>query len=319
MGLFCFPNTTNANSAPPLKIILDTDMSGDCDDAGALAVLNKMADAGRVELIACVANGHDRDKAIAATISAINTYYGRPDVPIGTYHGPPYPPTKSAYTAKIRDEFPHSASPDDQAPPATDIYRKALAGAPDKSVVIVSTGVLRNLRDLLETKADSVSTLSGWDLTRQKVRKMVAMGGGYPHCNYESNFATADCWRDTQFVVQNWPTPILFSGIEIGSAIITGKCLVNAPAADPVKRIYGIVTGFGGRPSWDLTAALAATEYLDHYWTVSPSGYCEVTPGGGDQWYPEPDLGRSYLIPKLPPAEVGKALDDLLMLPPRGK
>jgi len=311
-----FPRSTQAD---PVKVIFDTDMCGDCDDAGALAVLNKMADAGRAEILACLANAHDRDKAIAATISAINTYYGRPDIPIGAYHGPLHPPGGSNYDVKVRDEFPHSAPPDDQAPDAVAVYRKALAPAPDRSVVIVSTGFLCNLHELLESKPDAASTLSGWDLTRQKVKLVVAMGGGYPSIGCECNFASADCWRDTQFVVDNWPTPMLFSGFEIGSGIITGKCLANAPAADPVKRIYGLVTGFGGRPSWDLTAALAATGDLDRYWSVSPPGYVRIFPGGGDQWYPAPDTGRSYLIVKMPPADVGKALDALLMAPPRGR
>lgn len=313
---FCFPEAARAES---VKVIFDTDMCGDCDDAGALAVLNKMADAGRAELLACLANTHDKDKAIAATISAINTYYGRPDVPIGAYHGPLHPAGGSTYDVKVRDEFPHSAPPDDQTPDAVGVYRKALAAAPDRSVVIVSTGFLCNLHELLESKADTASTLSGWDLTRQKVKLVVAMGGGYPQSGGECNFSSADCWRDTQFVLDNWPTPMLFSGFEIGSGITTGKCLKDAPDVDPVKRIYGIVTGFGGRPSWDLTAALAATGDLNRYWDVSPSGYVRILPGGGDQWYSAPDLQRSYLIPKMPPAEVGKELDALLMAPPKGR
>ena len=36
------------HAAEPVKLILDTDMSGDCDDAGALALLHALADRGRV-------------------------------------------------------------------------------------------------------------------------------------------------------------------------------------------------------------------------------------------------------------------------------
>jgi len=315
-GLLLVTTTLQTTSAMPVKTIFDTDMSGDCDDVGALAVLNKLADSGKAEILACVANGHDQDKAIAASISAINTYYGRPNIPIGTYQGSGHPPTHSPYTAKLRDEFPHSALPDDQEPRAADVYRKALTAAPDGSVVIVSVGFLCNLRDLLESKPDAISPLPGIDLVRQKVKKLVVMGGGFPQSGGEYNFAAGGGVPDTQYTVEHWPAPILFSGFEIGAQIVTGKRLVDAPKNDPVRRAYELYTHFGGRQSWDLTAALAAAGDLDHYWNVSTDGYCQVMPTGADQWHPTPNRGHSYLIAKLPPADVGRALDDLLALPP---
>ena len=315
----CLNPALRADSPAPVKIIFDTDMSGDCDDVGALAVLNKLADAGKAEILACVANGHDRDKAIAATISAINTYYGRPNIPIGTYQGPGHPPTGSPYTAKVRDEFPHSALPDDKAPLALDVYRRALAAAPDGSVVIVSVGFFDNLRDLLESKPDSISPLPGIDLVRRKGSKLVVMGGGFPQTGGEYNFAAGGGAPDTQYTVEHWPTPILFTGFEIGAKITTGKGLAAAPRSNPVRRAYELYTSFKGRQSWDLTAVLAAAGDLALYWNVSASGYCQVTPGGGDQWHPTPDRGHSYLIAKMPPVEVGLTLDNLLALPPGTK
>ena len=125
---------------PPVKIIFDTEMSSDCDSAGALAVLNHLADLGEAQILACVADAVEPDHAIAATMDAINTYYGRPQIPIGTYQSSVVRPGKSHYTALIRDEFPHDMPPDDKAPLALDVYRKALASAPDGSVTIVSLG-----------------------------------------------------------------------------------------------------------------------------------------------------------------------------------
>ena len=321
-GLNCFNAAPGADPTLPVKIIFDTDMSSDCDDVGALAVLNKLADSGKAEILACVANGHDLDKAIAAAISAIDTYYGRPNIPIGTYQGPGHAPTRSPYTAKLRDEFPQSALPDDQEPRAQDVYRRTLAAAADGSVVIVSVGFLVNLRELLESKPDATSSLAGVDLVRRKVKKLVVMGGGFPQSDgggSEFNFAAGGGGPDTQYAVEHWPTPILFSGNEIGIKIVTGKGLVSAPRTNPVRRAYELYTSFKGRPSWDLTAALAAAGDLSLYWDVSRSGYCQVAPNGADQWHPAPDRGHSYLITKMPPAEVGKALDALLALPPAGK
>ena len=104
---------TNAAAA---KVILDTDISSDVDDCGALAILNALADRGEAEILACVVDGHDADKAAVAAVNVINTYYGRGDVPIGAYQGDKGRPSQSHYTAKLRDEFPHTAPSDDKRP-----------------------------------------------------------------------------------------------------------------------------------------------------------------------------------------------------------
>ena len=45
--------------AAPVKVIFDTDMANDCDDAGALAVLHALADLGEVEILATATNRKD--------------------------------------------------------------------------------------------------------------------------------------------------------------------------------------------------------------------------------------------------------------------
>jgi len=300
--------------AEPVKVIFDTDMSGDTDDVVALCVLNAFADEGKCQILACLADAHDQNKAIAASISAINTYYGRPNIPIGTYQGPGIAPNGSAYTAVLRDKFPNSAKPDDQMPPALDVFRMALAAAPDHSVVVVSVGFLNNLRDLLQSKPDGISPLAGMDLVKQKVKKWVCMGGGYPKSGYECNFEGHSGGADAKYVVDNWPTPALFSGFEIGLAISTGKCLKNAPDTNPAKR----ACDNNGHSSFDPTAAYCAVEDPTRFWTISPEGSVEVL-GAGDQWHPTPNRHQSYLIVKAPPAEVGQALDDLLAKLPAKK
>jgi hypothetical protein len=300
--------------AEPVKIIFDTDMGGDTDDVVALSVLNAFADEGKCDILACLADDHDQDKATAAAISSINTYYGRPNIPIGTYQGPGIAPVRSGYTAVLRDKFPNSAKPDDQMPLALDVFRRALAAAPDHSVVIVSVGFLNNLRDLLQSKPDAASPLVGMDLVKQKVKKWVCMGGGYPQIGYECNFEGRSSGADAKYVVENWPTPALFSGFEIGLPIMTGKCLRTAPDTNPAKR----ACDNNGHASFDPTAAYCAVEDPTRFWTVSPEGSIEVK-GAGDQWHPTPNRHQSYLITKASPAEVGKELDDLLAKLPTKK
>jgi hypothetical protein len=307
-------DAASSGGAAPVKIIFDTDMSGDCDDVGALAVLNKLADFGECELLACVTNNHDKNKAIAAAIDVINTYYGRPHIPIGTYQGPGYN-SDSKYTAGLRDEFPHTAKPDDEMPKSVDVYRQTLAAQPDGSVKIVSVGMLINLRNLLESPGDAASPLKGVDLVKQKVKQLVVMGGAYPD-GHEWNFSGFNAGPDTKYVIDNWPTPILFSGFEIGGAIVTSKKLSIDPASDPVRRAYELFNGLQGRQSWDLTAALAAVRPTYLYWNVSPEGTCVVTPDGKNTWSTTPH-GHTYLIARTPPSDVGVILDDLITIPPR--
>jgi inosine-uridine nucleoside N-ribohydrolase len=303
---------------PPVSVIFDTDMAGDCDDCGALAVLNKFADSGEARILACVVNSRTREKAVAASVSAINTYYGRPGIPIGVYHGGSGTEISSTYTAKLRDQFPNQALPDDQEPAALPVYRSALASAPDKRVTIISVGFLVNLEDLLKSKPDLVSPLSGVDLVRAKVRKLVVMGGAYPRSDPargEYNFALAA--GSTRYVIANWPGPILFSGFEIGAKIITGKSLASVPEGDPVRRAYELSYGNcvrNGRPSWDLTAVLAAVRDPGFYWDISRPGRCVVQANGTNRWVPGGD--QTYLIRKMPPEEIGAILNRLLACPP---
>lgn len=300
----------------PVKVIFDTDMQNDCDDAGALATLHKLADLDEAEILACVVDSRGTEKAMAATVSAINTYYGRPTIPIGTYQAKIKGLGKrSSYVAKIRDEFPHHALPDDEEPTALSVYRTALAAAPDSSVSIISVGFLPNLSDLLKSVPDAISPLSGADLVRAKVKRLVVMGGEFPKgadaCNLVGDSAA------TQYVVAHWPTPILFSGAEIGNKIMTGKVLAATPASNPVRRAYELHGNLrGGRQSWDLTAVLAAVRDPHLYWDVSASGTINVARDGKDEWVPTPDQGHTYLIEKLPPEDVAKVLNDLISAPP---
>ena len=69
----------------PVRVIFDTDVGGDVDDAGALAVLHALADRGEREILAMgVVIGHE---AAVPYVHAVNTWYGRPNLPIGTIKG----------------------------------------------------------------------------------------------------------------------------------------------------------------------------------------------------------------------------------------
>jgi len=83
--LFCPMGLNGAETDVP-AVIFDTDMGSDCDDAGALAVLHSLADAGEVKILGVVFSS-GKNRYGVRTCDAINTYYGRGDLPLGQYHG----------------------------------------------------------------------------------------------------------------------------------------------------------------------------------------------------------------------------------------
>jgi lysophospholipase L1-like esterase len=282
----------------PIPVILDTDLDSDVDDVGALALLNDFMDQGECKLLACVHDTINRDQSTCATIQAINTWYGHPSIPIGQSYGEKAPATMiskltpappdgyhtvnvcgSSYAKAIRQKFAPDFPDDNKMPVGVDVYRKALASAPDGSVVICSIGTMENIQDLIQSQPDSVSDLSGLDLVRKKVRELVVMANTQPADHY---------------LLSKWPTKIMWTTY-VGSNIGTGPSLIPTPDDNPVRAAYDL---FGvlhnGRQSWDLTAAWLAVrgpgdvfdvvagrpQYINDI-TKSPAGpypdECEVT------------------------------------------
>jgi inosine-uridine nucleoside N-ribohydrolase len=77
-------------------------------------------------------------------------------------------------------KYPHKIAKTSDAPDAVETYRKILAKQPDQSVTIVTVGFLTNLADLLDSKPDANSQLSGASLVKKKVKQLVSMAGWFP-------------------------------------------------------------------------------------------------------------------------------------------
>ena len=65
----------------PIKMILDTDIGGDVDDAAAVAMVNIWGQMGVIEPIAIISCISSRWSAGA--IDAINRYFDHPNIPVG--------------------------------------------------------------------------------------------------------------------------------------------------------------------------------------------------------------------------------------------
>ncbi len=300
----------------PARVILDTDMATDCDDAGALAVLHALASTGEAEILGIVAN--NRDGASIGAVAAINAFYGRDEIPLGAYQGDAVGIEAAAFVRELAQDtaaYGHRVTNRMDVPSAVEIYRKLLGAAPDHSVVIVSIGHLNNLADLLDSVADAHSDLSGPDLLRLKTPHLVVMGGDYPS-GKEHNFFARGSAPFSRRVVETWPTPILFSGYGLGERVVTGPELVVLPESHPVRRAYA---GHGsrplerGRPSWDQTAVLAAVRGVGDRWGISEAGTNTVGSGGDNRWEATPDGSHYYLIEKRASMEVAREIGRLML------
>src|SRR5579875_49492 len=79
MGLSATPSL--AADREPVRLIFDTDICGDCDDVLALGMIHAFQSRGHCRLLA-VTISVDNDQA-APFVDAVNTFYGRTDIPIG--------------------------------------------------------------------------------------------------------------------------------------------------------------------------------------------------------------------------------------------
>lgn len=310
-----------ASAKDPVKIIFDTDMASDCDDVGALAVLHALADLGEAEILAVVTNRKCPGNASAATVSAINHWYGRAGIPIGTdKDGSKTPPRwnrPSSFTGLIAGEFPHSARPDDEMPDALSVYLDTLRAQPDGSVTICSVGALSNLEDLVRADAE---------LIEAKVKELVIMGGGFPRTHApETNIKLDPAAAVT--VTNEWPTPIIWQGFEVGNAMYNGSELLDSPTENPVRRAFELRPFRGGnslshgKPNHDLAAVLIAVRGpVENHWTVVDKGRVVIDSDGHTEWVRDYPKRHRYVKIREHPRILQAMIGDLLAAPPlRGK
>src|SRR3954465_14954526 len=65
----------------PVKVIFDTDIGNDVDDVLALSMLHALQSRGQCELLGITIT--KPDELAGPFVNAMNTFYGRPEVPIG--------------------------------------------------------------------------------------------------------------------------------------------------------------------------------------------------------------------------------------------
>jgi inosine-uridine nucleoside N-ribohydrolase len=259
-----------------INVILDTDINLDVDDAGALPVLHALADQEACNILAVgVSTSAQIPDGLygAACVNALNTFYGRPDIPIGVNRGPNVIFDRvGKYAQKVAEAFPHQITSVEDLPDAWQLYRKVLISQPDQSVTMVSIGFLNNFQQLLQSPSDNDSPLTGQELVAAKVKEWVCMGGHYPKGKQEFNFNTYAL--ATQYVLEHWPTAAVFVGGELGDQIKTGEILLKQYQAEkhPLAMCWQFYNGGRARASWDQIAVMYAVLGCSNRFMLSAAG-----------------------------------------------
>jgi len=322
------------NRTGPVKVIFDTDMYGDIDDALALAMLHALESRGEIELLAVTIS--TETEWAARFVDLINGFYGRGEVPVGVVSGGITPqilgdsrygkylpsPNGINYTEYIARDAPAVRDHEE----ATTLLRRVLARQPDQSVVMIGVGYLTNLARLLDSQPDGASPADGRDLVGQKVKTLSVMAGNFAAAGVQEFNLELDV-PAARTVFEQWPTPIVVSGSEVGARMLFPQAAIDryfsyvahhpvAQAYDYAASFYRTITKQPGKPhdhaTYDLTSVLHAARPEGAYFTPSGPGRVEVLEGGRSTFTPD-QRGRHWIL-TLPEAQQARTLEAMVML-----
>lgn len=291
-----------------MKIILDTDLGGDCDDAGALAVLHNLADMGKAEILAFTHCASEISGSV--TVKIINDWYSRSRIPVGRYDKSIFLEDEKCirYTKPLMEKYLKTHNMP-EIENATKVQRRVLAE--NEGVTLVVIGMLNNIAELLKSNADDISSLNGLELVKKSVKNMYVMGGNFADLSYREWNIKTDI-QSAQYVAKHFPMPIVYCGFELGENVWTGANLLKQPEENPVKFAYSIYPGCqnGLRNSWDPITVYCAVNQENLLYTKSKNfnitfddeGRVVLSNGGKD----------CYLVMNASDEDVQIAIDELL-------
>lgn len=277
----------------PVKMIIETDMGNDIDDALALALALRGVDESRVELLAV--GCHKNCPTAAAYVDAVCTFYGHPEVPVAMSVTPVQEFSNYVDYTAIEKDFPKSHPASAAADAATSgypepvaLYRRILEAQPDHSVVFVSLGFGTTLAQLLDADRDLVA---------RKTIGMSVMAGSYGE-KKRAEYNVVNDIPAMRKVFDEWPTKIWQNPFEIGTKTMYPGALIEENLG--FDRPNPVVEGYKAyktmpydRPSWDILSVLYPLR--PDLFTVSGSGRVTVDDEGYTYFEPCKD-GRHYVL-----------------------
>ena len=125
----------------------------------------------------------------------------------------------------------------------------------------------------------------------------------------------------SEYVFNEWPGEVIFTGFEIGQKIHTGLRFMSSDIQNsPVKDVFRISIPLSkedknGRMSWDETAVLIAVYGTDGFFEIK-RGNIIVKNDGSNSWEDSPEGKQFYVIQKMPVSEIEKFIEDRMMHQP---
>ncbi|MBI4893840.1 MAG: nucleoside hydrolase [Acidobacteria bacterium] len=273
LSTFLFTAAIACGQAVP--VIFDTDMGNDIDDALALAMLHSLESRGEVKLLAVTVT---KDNVWAARyVSAVNTFYGRGQVPVGIVKdGPTKGEGKYLRQAIEKGGWKYSDTKEE----AVALLERTLKSQADGSVVVVQVGFSTNLARLLALPG-------GKELVRKKVKLLSLMAGDFTGAGPEYN--VREDVKSCRKVADEWPTPMVWSGFEIGRTVKFPARSIEHDfgwaSKNPVVDGYKAYMKFPyDRETWDLTSVLYAVRPDGGYFGLSAAGEVQVDEKGNTRF-----------------------------------
>ena len=318
--LLCYLATAATAQPRPVRIIFDTDMGNDIDDALALAMIHAFETRHEAELLGVTIT---KDNVWAARyVDLVNTFYGRGRIPIGVVKNGVTPEESQMIKAPAERRnpdgsltYPRTHKDDAALPDAVALLRQLLAREADGAVTIIQVGFSTNLARLLDTPGDAVSALTGKELVARKVRLLSLMAGNFVYAKPEYNVHKDAVSARKLFA--EWPTLVVASGFEIGEELLYPATSIerhfgyvaNHPIADAYRNYMKMPYD---RPTWDLTAVLYAVRPGEHYFDLSPKGTITVREDSNTKFQMTEGGRHQYLV--LNPKQAARIIEAFVNL-----
>jgi inosine-uridine nucleoside N-ribohydrolase len=299
--------------AGPVRLIFDTDMGNDIDDALALAVIHALESRGEARLLAVTLT---KDNPHAAPYcDLVNHFYKRGHIPVAVVKKGVTPEDNPMIAVPVNARgghgallYPRRLLSGNDAPDATAFLRGLLEAQPDASVTAVQVGFSTNFARLLQSPG-------GRELIARKVRLLSVMAGAFPDGKPEYNVKTDLPAAEALF--RDWPTPIVASGFEIGLSILYPALSIERDFSyvphHPVAHAYRSYKPMPyDRPTWDLTSVLYAVRPDRGYFGLSEPGTISTQPGGRTRFTPGAGGRHRYLT--VTPEQRVRVLEALVSL-----
>lgn len=279
----CSPKE-EAPATEPLDVIFDSDFGNDVDDVFALQMLINYENEGKVDL-----KGITVSKSNPMALTFARSYYdafGSGNPAFGAVTDGPNPDEGTYLRPSLYAAF--EGTNDTTAPEGWMAIRDMLAQAPDSSMTIIAVGPLSNIGRLIDNEPELVAA---------KVKLLAIMGGNFTP-NSPGEFNILMDIPAARSVFDKWPSDIVASGFEIGSAYLVPYQAVksNYEAGHPLRVAYEHYQPLPyDRQTWDLTAVLDAVEPDSLWFERSEPGKMTVDSIGRTRFTPAVDGHHRYL------------------------